>query len=362
MKRFASIDILRGIAILLMIQIHFVENLSARESSSAWLYDLSSTLGTLSAPLFTFLLGLSLWIWMEREKISDRSKQEFGKVVTRRGLFLFGFGLAFAVLIWLPNEVFDWDILTLLGASTVILYLFRKMSPKTLVGLAILVLIVSPPLRSFTGYISHWPVDEYVYRFMMQDVVLGFFLHGYFPLFPWVFFALMGLAVGKYYFGDKASERLRGSGMPVIGLVLIGLAVLGASLKGYFPGNLKGFFSEISFYPASTTYLIGLLGIILLGLWILYRSLDDAQLPKQNAVLIFFSRYSRFSLTTYIVHHAVHIWPILWLAALEDKRDPWWYYGDAVSTPIAFGLALLFIAAFYVVLIRFEKWPSTLTF
>jgi uncharacterized membrane protein len=60
MKRFASIDVLRAIAILLMIQVHFVENLSPREASSAALYDLSEVLGMLQAPLFGFLMGLSL--------------------------------------------------------------------------------------------------------------------------------------------------------------------------------------------------------------------------------------------------------------------------------------------------------------
>ena len=66
-KRLASIDVLRAIAILLMVQVHFVENLSPREASSAALYDLSEALGMLPAPIFAFLVGLSLWLWLRRE-------------------------------------------------------------------------------------------------------------------------------------------------------------------------------------------------------------------------------------------------------------------------------------------------------
>jgi uncharacterized membrane protein len=152
MKRLASIDVLRAIAILLMIQVHFVENLSPREASSAALYDLSEVLGMLPAPLFTFLVGLSLWLWLRRETGLGRSELELSKVVVRRGLFLSGAGLAFAVVIWLPEEVFDWDILTLLGASTLI----------------------------------------------------GFLLQGYFPLLPWVVFPLVGFATGKRCWGDES--------------------------------------------------------------------------------------------------------------------------------------------------------------
>ena len=355
MKRYASLDVLRAVAILLMIQVHFVENLSPREASSAWLYDLSSVLGMVSAPLFTFLVGLSLWLWMEREIASNRSRLELGKIVIRRGLFLFGFGLAFAVVIWLPKEIFNWDILTLLGASTIILYFLRKWPPRILVGLAILILIISPPLRAITDYASHWPGDEYVYRFTMKDVSLGFLLHGYFPLLPWIVFALMGLAVGKSNFRDESSKSMQGRRMPIMGLVFIVLVAFGIGLRSYVPNILIGFFSEISFYPASTTYIIGMLGIILLGLWILHRWLDDPRVSPRGAVWTFLGRYSRFSLTTYIVHHAVHVWPILLLATWERRREPWWYYADAVGTPIAFGLALLFIAIFYLVLIAFEK-------
>jgi uncharacterized membrane protein len=55
MRRLASIDVLRALAILLMVQVHFVENLSPRDTSAAVLYGLSMALGLLPAPLFSFL-------------------------------------------------------------------------------------------------------------------------------------------------------------------------------------------------------------------------------------------------------------------------------------------------------------------
>ena len=246
-----------------------------------------------------------------------RSELELSKVVVRRGLFLFGAGLAFAVIVWLPEEVFDRDILTLLGTSTLILFRLRKWSPRRLVGLAILVLLISPPLRTALGYASHWRGEEYIYRFTMKDVVLGFLLQGYFPLLPWVVFALVGFATGKHYWGDESGDRFSGWGLPVVGLGLVGLAGL--------------------------------------GFWVSYCGLNGRRVSPEGAAMTFLRRYSRFSLTTYMVHHAVHVWTLLLLAAWKGKREPWWYYGEAVSTPLALTLALLFIAGFYGVLLVWER-------
>jgi hypothetical protein len=348
-KYLVSIDVLRAIAILLMIQVHFVENLSPREPSSAGYYDLSGALGMLPAPIFSFLVGLSLWLWMLREKESA-----IGKRVMRRGIMLFGTGLAFATLIWLPESVFIWDILTLLGASTIIVFALRKLPLWIIVGIIILVLCISPLLRLETGYASHWRGAEYIYKFKMRDVVLGFLLHGYFPLLPWIIFPLLGLVVGRRYFHDP-KKRLGGWGLPVTGLCLIGLAGIGHVMGNDVTRFQESYFSKITFYPASTTFVVGSMGIVLLGLWILFVGFDRREIASGGAVLAFFKRYSRFSLTTYIVHHAVHVWPLYLLAAREGRRDPWWYYQDAVSTPTALLLAFLFIAGFYGVLVLWEN-------
>ncbi|MFH1037548.1 MAG: heparan-alpha-glucosaminide N-acetyltransferase domain-containing protein [PVC group bacterium] len=354
MRRLVSIDILRAIAILLMIQVHFVENLSPREASSEILYQLSALFGLLSAPLFTFLVGLSLWLWLRKEEALGNVGPEAGRFILRRGLYLFAGGLIFAVIIWLPREVFDWDVLTLIGAATLILLPLRRLRLGALVGLALLVLLISTPLRGLTDYDSHWVDREYVYQFTVKDVVLGFLLQGYFPLLPWLVYPVLGYATGEYFFKDGPEGYGVSWRMPLVGLALIALAWAGHCLRWRFSPVFSGL-DALSFYPASMTFILWTLGWILLGLWGMYRWLDSRDSPAEGPVLSFFGRYSRFSLTTYIVHHAVTIWPILLLAALEGRGDPWWYYRDAVSTPVALLLALLFVAGFYVVLIFWDR-------
>jgi len=351
-KYLMSIDVMRALAILLMIQVHFVNNLSSREFSSRSYYDLSNALGMVPAPIFSFLVGLSLWLWMSKELESGKKESEIRKITFRRSMILFIAGLAFATFIWLPESVFDWDILTFLGVSTFIVFILRKRRSLVIAGCIVLILLISPVLRIATNYASHWQGAEYIYKFTMRDVVFGFLLQGYFPIFPWIIFPMLGLLVGKYYFGDKAKKHPNGWSLPTQGLSLIGLAGIGSVLNTRFQEFYSG---EITFYPASTTFVVGSMGILLLGFWILFVVFDSRPIKTNERVWAFFRRYSRFSLTTYFVHHAVHVWPLYLLAVYEGRRDVWWYYADATSTPTALLLASLFIIGFYGILTIWEK-------
>ena len=112
-----SIDILRTLAIFMMIQVHFVENLSAEFEGWAGLSGSGAApvpwwlMTGLGAPLFTFLSGVSYRLWVTAQEARGRSDIEISKVTIRRGLFLFGLGLIFNVFIWLPEDIFNWDIL-----------------------------------------------------------------------------------------------------------------------------------------------------------------------------------------------------------------------------------------------------------
>ena len=212
-----------GVAILLMVQVHFVGNLSPREPSSAWLYDASSWLGVLPAPLFTFVSGLSFCLWTRKQEKKGQSDEAITKVAIRRGLFLFGAGLALNVFVWLPEDTFDWDILTLLGASFLILAFARKLPTEVLAVICVMVLLLSPLLRDMADYSTYWEGLEYVPDLTLTDVLLGFFCNGYFPLFPWIIFPLSGFIIGDFL--ARGSLRALAS-LAAIGCGFTALAVL----------------------------------------------------------------------------------------------------------------------------------------
>jgi uncharacterized membrane protein len=102
-RRYLSIDILRAVAILLMVQVHFSEYMSANFASPKYLYVLSQNLGLVPAPFFTFLSGLSYSLWLGAQARSGRTARQIVQYSFRRGMFVFVLGIAVNIFIWLPQ-------------------------------------------------------------------------------------------------------------------------------------------------------------------------------------------------------------------------------------------------------------------
>ena len=88
MKRIHAIDILRTLAILWMIEIHFVDNMSYITNRDTLLYDIAVSFGMISAPFFTFLVGLSFFVSYRKYPPHVARRQTF-----KRGAAIFIIGL-----------------------------------------------------------------------------------------------------------------------------------------------------------------------------------------------------------------------------------------------------------------------------
>ena len=93
--RYHSIDILRMVAIFVMVIVHFGENLSG--------FDFA--LAGFGAPLFAMLSGASYRLWINGQATLGVDEEQISKISIRRGLFVIGVGFAFNILVWLPEEI-----------------------------------------------------------------------------------------------------------------------------------------------------------------------------------------------------------------------------------------------------------------
>ena len=354
-KRHDSIDVLRAAAILLMVQIHFTQNLATDLAAGGLLAYGSRALGMIPAPLFTFLAGMSLRLSLSRDPGCGPAGEEFAVRHLRRGTLLIFAGLVFATLVRMPDQIFAWDILPFIGASLLVLFTLRRFSPGALALTALLVVVVSPPLRTLSDYAAHWPSGEhYLYSFTLRDVAWGFLVNGYFPLFPWLVFPLAGFLAARVFLLDGPDGRALRRLLPAAGLAFVALSAAGSAAGGRLGGVWQEYASPVRFYPATTTFVLKVLGLILCAFWALHGWLDrraGARLP----LLGFLRRYSRFSLTTYVVHHAVLLWPLLLAAHLGGFADPWHYSGAVTTTGTALILAVAFILLFAAVLAAWDR-------
>ncbi len=353
MPRYRSIDFLRGAAILLMVQVHFVENLAPREGDFVWLYDVSALLGSFPAPLFTFVSGLSYALWARKQQAQRRRDSETTAVTLRRGLFLFGVGIVFNFAVWLPEDTFNWDVLTLIGTALLLLAFARKL-PLPILGLiGVMVFLASPLLRVVGEYDSYWVDGAYTYDFTIRDITFGYFANGYFPVLPWIVFPLAGFVCGDLLFQRRRPAHF---GLCAAGAGMLALACLGAAAESRLPAALaRHYAGALTEFPASATYVLAMLGVCVLAMTLLHRMFDREPGTADGWLARSLVRFSTFSLTVYVLHHLVILWPLWIYGAWTGLDDVTHYWRRAMGAPLAFSLAAAFVVACHFLLRFLEK-------
>ncbi len=339
--REVSIDVLRAAAIAAMVVIHFVENLSGQVGAHGGPFGSATRHWWLptgfAAPTFIFLSGMSYRLWASGCIRRGQSDRTVSLVSIRRGLFLIALGFAFNVLIWLPEDLFNWDVLTLIGCGLLMLNVARQMPDAVVAFTAGLLIAVAPALRVAADYASYWNAGHYDYDFTWSDVTLGWLVTGYFPIFPWLAFPLLGYV---------ATPRPLGAGRSLVPIgtafVLASVAVIASwpSLPVALTGGRVGAWSM---FPASTAYVLGTLGGVCLAVTVLHRLLDgESAAPRWLATWV--TPLSRHSLSLYLVHHAVHIWP-LWVYGAAATGAPTSLWQKAMPAAASMSLAGVFLVA-----------------
>jgi uncharacterized membrane protein len=245
-KRIAYIDWLRGLACLVMFQTHCYDSWLGGAARDGQFFKLSQLGGTLPAPLFLFLAGVSCALVTEKRREKGVDADEIARTTILRGAQVFLLALLFRVqefLLGLPHapwtDLLRVDILNAIGLSLIMLGLACRFAAMggthdagrlrwRCVGMAVavaaVIAIVTPPL--WTTWQPHWRA------WWLESYINGVHTFGtpqpwLFPLFPWSAFAFAGLAIGFLLHSDWARKNetaaitLAGAG----GVALVGLGI-----------------------------------------------------------------------------------------------------------------------------------------
>lgn len=343
--RYRSIDLLRAYAIAVMVMVHFLENLSGTRD---WSPD------GFGAPIFAFLSGVSYQLWLASRQNRDCSSDRISKETMRRGLFLIGLGFVFNALVWLPEDLFTWDVLTFLGSSILVLNVARRMPAPALLLTIVLSVLLSPVMQKLVDYDAWWLNGYFETDQTLSELLTGFLVTGYFPIFPWIALPLTGFMSAPALLNPQAtwnSQRkywlLAGVGLSALAAVLLTLRLTTEW------GRLR--LPAWTMFPASLTYMTAAMGIVVLLLAGLHNRIDQRQVWQiPDWLMSRAQRFSRFSLSIYVLHHVVHVWP-LWLYGLWSIGEPSAYWGQALSWWPAFLLSMLFLICCDRLLLRVEK-------
>jgi heparan-alpha-glucosaminide N-acetyltransferase-like protein len=217
---------MRGLACLLMFQTHCYDSWLGGEARKSTFLMYSQLGGTLPAPLFLFLAGISFALVTDKLIRKNVSAVQITRTMARRGAEIFAFGLLFRLqeyMIswgWAPwTDLFRVDILNMIGLSMMLMALLcggvlalakptraRAMLIAWAALTAGVLSLLTPPLwTTLRPTWLPWPLESYINGVHN----LGAPQSWLFPMFPWSAFAFAGLAAGFILFSDWGREHTR---------------------------------------------------------------------------------------------------------------------------------------------------------
>jgi len=221
-SRLAYIDWMRGLACVLMFQTHCYDSWLGGAARHSTFFMGSQLGGTLPAPLFLFLAGISFALVTDKLRQKGVPSGPIARTTIRRGAEIFALGLLFRLqefLIawgWAPwSDLFRVDILNTIGLSMMLMGLLcwivlaltrgtRLVLGSSAVAVGLGISLLTPPLWTiWRPRWLPWPLESYV------DGVhnLGQPQAWLFPIFPWTAFAFIGLAVGFFLLSDWGRKQ-----------------------------------------------------------------------------------------------------------------------------------------------------------
>ena len=282
MKRLAYIDWMRGLACVLMFQTHCYDSwMSPEAKKSSSLIGWSRLGGTLPAPLFIFLAGVSFALVTEKLREKGIARNAIVRQTIWRGAEILGMGLLFRVqefalgYPWSPwTDLLRVDVLNILGLSMMAMGVLcwvagdgdaAEARVRTLVAgifAAVIAAMVTPPLwTTHRPKFLPWPLESYingVHIFKEPQPWL-------FPLFPWSAFAFAGLAAGFFLFSDFARRR---EGLAFAALGGAGIATCYLSIL--FDSSPVQVYAVYDYWHSNPNFLLMRCGVLLIILLLVY--------------------------------------------------------------------------------------------
>lgn len=321
-ERDVTLDVLRAIAIFLMVQANIGQSVY-RGPIPLWV-KLYIAAGSFVPALFILLAGMSV---VYTSMFKGYTLKHY---LLRMGTLLVTAAIVIDVFVWRLVPFVGMDVLYLIAISLPVAYMFQRLSAFWR-GLGIALLFVAAPaLQSVIGYATNPPavrifggMDAYG-QLHITTVIKSWFVDGWFPIVPWLGFALLGAGFGiRRWQADRIGSFARRK------IVFVGLAIVGVGLLlwKFYSGPLytRSGFREI-FYPPSIAYIVTVIGQIIL----LFAAVDWRPNLRVYKPLLVFGESALFM---YWTHHVI----IKYLKPVGSVRAAFLVLG--IGVVVTFGLA-----------------------
>ncbi len=318
-KRIESIDILRGIAMVIMAldhtrdYFHIGANLDDPlnlATTTPFLF-FTRWITHFCAPIFVFLSGTSIYLQSLR-----KTKKELSAFLIKRGLWLIFVEIAIISLAWTFNpfyNVIPLQVIWAIGICMVILGLLIHLPFKLILALGLLIVLghnlLDYPEAAEGFKAGFWWDILHTGYFTPYEFAKNHFALIVYPFLPWLGLMMLGYCTGKLFSTDY-TEVQRRKVLLGIGFSLIAVFVLLRAINIYgdphaWSSQKNGLFTFLSFmnvykYPPSLLFMCMIIGPGFLLL---------AWLEKIKNVFTEFMRiFGRVAFFYYIIHlYLIHL-------------------------------------------------------
>jgi uncharacterized membrane protein len=287
--RLPHLDLLRGVAVLVMIEAHTMDSWTRIDERGRAAYEWALFVGGFGAPSFLFLAGLTLTLAAGTRLERGVDAAAVAKLARRRGWQIFGLALLFRLYSLLVSggtfaKLIKVDILNIMGLAMLgAAVLWRQGSSRITRGILLLsaalaVAFVTPFVHALSplGGLPD-PIEWYLRPPPGRTDT--------FMLFPWAGFLFAGAAVGVWLQSSSSPIAQRAFNRT---LLMAGPAIAAAGLGASY---LPAIYPTVDFWHTSPTFFLIRLGILLAALpaadWCAARVQPSSWLHRIGAASLF---------------------------------------------------------------------------
>jgi uncharacterized membrane protein len=217
-QRLAYIDWMRGFACLLMFEVHSYDSWLGGSARDSTFMKWSQLSGTIPAPLFLFLAGVSIALVSGKMREKGIGANQIARRTILRGAEILALGLLFRVqeyvlgIPWAPwTDLLRVDILNTIGISIMLMGIVGRLTRTRAANIAV-ALAATAGIAFSTPFLYTiwrprwlpWYLESYINGVHIYDSPRPWL----FPIFPWAGFAFAGLALGYVLFSEWGKKNL----------------------------------------------------------------------------------------------------------------------------------------------------------
>jgi uncharacterized membrane protein len=253
------LDLLRGIAVLVMIEAHVLDSWTRPDDRHSRAFGESLIVGGFGAPLFLLLAGVAVAMSAGSKARRLGDDRAAARLVVRRGLEILALAFLFRFQAMVLSHGPLWtilkvDILNIMGPS-IVLCAFAWAAAQTFRGrvtmftlLTAIVVLAAPAVRSYAAAagLPHW-LEGYLRPIPGLDN---------FTIFPWIGFVTAGALLGVLLDGARSADADRRVNLA---FAAGGIALVAIAYEASFAPALD---ARSSFWTTSVSFFCLRLGIM----------------------------------------------------------------------------------------------------